>query len=316
MGYRSFDSTDWTAYTAASATYTSAKSIHDVFKGNDIDPSLDPAKFTMRESRNSAANPRATPLIYALDLTGSMGSIAREIAQEGLGVLIKETYDRKPVTNPHIMFAGIGDVDHDRVVLQASQFEADIKILQELMKLCLTKSGGGGNSWESYNAIWHLAAFHTSCDAFEKDNRKGFIFTFGDELVPPDLNAERLKRIYGREDETVATNAQLLALLAHKYHVFHLMIAGGSYMRGNANGVRDSWQNLLGQNAIEVPVGEHKRLSEIIVSTMQIVAGDDADVVAKSWSGDTSLVVAQATGHLKTMNPTASADSSSAVTRL
>lgn len=294
MGFRSWDSTDWTSYSTTASTYAAASSIHEVFKSSKIDPLLDPSKFFTRESRNSTANPRSTPLIYGLDLTGSMGHIAREIAQEGLGILIKETFNRKPVSDPHVMFCGIGDVDHDAVVLQASQFETDIRMVEQLSKMCLTRSGGGGNRWESYNAVWHMAAFHTSCDAFEKDGRKGFIFTFGDEEVPEPLTANRLKRIYHREDEPVADNRQLLELLSNKYHVFHLIIEQGSHVRGHGlPKILGPWQDLLGQNVI--PVSDYKKLSEIIVSTMQIVAGEDKDAVAGSWGGDTSLVVANAT---------------------
>ena len=296
MGNSTFSARDYATYTTRASAYKAAKSVTEVFTASNIDAYLDPSKFMVRESRHSDANPRSTPIILGLDITGSMGHIAKEIAQEGFGILIKEILDRKPVSDPHIMFSAIGDVDWDEVVLQASQFEADIKIVDQLTKLCLTRSGGGGNWWESYNALWHMAAFHTSCDAFEKDGRKGFLFTFGDEEVPSDLNATRLKKIYKRDDEIVASNTQLLELLEEKYHVFHIIIEQGNHMRYHPKEVIKQWQELLGQNALMC--SDYKKLSEIIVSAMQVMAGNDAADVAKSWSGDTSLVVAKAVGNL------------------
>jgi hypothetical protein len=303
MGTRSWGATDWASYAATSATAKAAPTATSYFTARGMDPDLDPAKFTIRESRHSDANPASTPIILGLDLTGSMGPIAKDIAQNGLGVLIKEIFDRKPVSDPHIMFAGIGDVECDPIALQASQFEADATMIKQLEKLCLTQSGGGGNRWESYNGPWHLAAYHTDCDAW-KDGRKGFIFTFGDETPPPDFDSHWLKKIYGRENEPVATNAQLLEELHDKYHVFHLIIQQGSHMGGDFHTVPKHlthageqclqlWQELLGQHALLI--NDYHKLGEIIVSTMQIVAGTDKDKVIKSWSGDTAVAVLNAT---------------------
>lgn len=295
MGYRSWSADDYTSYASTSATYSKATSVHEIFKSKTLDPYLDPSKFLVRESRNSNANPQSTPVIFGLDVTGSMGQIAREIAQEGLGTLITETFKRKPVSDPHIMFMGIGDVHYDRSPLQVSQFETDITMLDQLVKIHV-ESGGGSNDSESYNGPWHFAQFHTSCDAFEKDNRKGFLFTFGDEEVPPSLTEHDLKKLYGREQEVVATNEQLLDMLDSKYHVFHLMIEQGSHMRYSKDRVVNSWTNLLGQRA--VPVSDYKKLAEVIISIMQITNGIDKDDVVKSWSGGTAVAVAHATRSL------------------
>lgn len=297
MGGRSWDATDYTSYATSSAAFKAAPSVHHVFKSSGLDPYLDPSKFLLRESRNSAANPESTPIILGLDVTGSMGKIAREIAQTGLGVLITEIFNRKPVSDPHICFMGIGDVTCDRSPLQVSQFECDIKLVEQLVKIHV-ENGGGGNSYESYNGPWHFANFHTSCDAFEKDNRKGFIFTFGDEPAPPSLTADELYRIYDRKDEVVASNEQLLQMLASKYHVFHLMIEQGSHMQHSAQQTIDSWQALLGQRAI--PVADYNKLAEVIVSIMQVTNGADKKAVVDSWaaSSGTDLVVSRAIGGL------------------
>lgn len=291
MGTRSWDSTDFTTY-ASTSSVNRTKAVHEVFTARGMHANLDPSGFTTRESRNSPANPKSTPIILGLDVTGSMGRIAREIAVDGLGTLITEILARKPVTDPHIMFMGIGDVYSDRAPLQASQFETDIRMLEQLTQIYV-EGGGGGNNSESYTAAWHFAQFHTSCDAFEKDARKGYLFTFGDECVPPDLSENSLEKIYGRGQETSVSNALLLQMLAPKYHVFHLMLEQGSFMAQSPAEVKDSWQALLGQRA--VPVSDYKALGEIITSLIQITEGDAPEDVIKSWSGKTSVAVAHAT---------------------
>lgn len=291
MGSRSMDSTDWTKYTATSAVYRAAPTAAAAFKAREMDPYLDPKLFSVRESRNSSANPQSTPIILGLDVTGSMGAIAKQIAGEGLGILIKEIFDRKPVSDPHIMFMAIGDVIHDQAPLQVSQFEADMTMLDQLGKIWV-ESGGGGNSWESYNLPWHFANFHTSCDAFEKDDRKGYIFTFGDEETPMDLTQDQLRKVYDNGDEIVATNAQLLDLLSSKYHVFHLIVEQGSHCVHHPGRSKQAWTELLGQRAISLT--DSTKLAEVIVSVMQVTAGADAKDVIKSWSGGTAVAVSSA----------------------
>lgn len=283
-------------YTARTATYAAAPTATAAFKARELDPYLDPSKFQLRESRNSIANPKSTPVILGLDVTGSMGMIAKEIAAGGMGTIIKEIVARKPVSDPHLMFMGIGDAPAlDRAPLQASQFETGEELFLQLDKLWV-EGKGGGNNFESYNLPWHFAAYHTSADAFEKDGRMGFLFTFGDETAPPDLTAADLARVYGREQEPLATNRQLLDKLKTMYHVFHLIIAQGSHCRysGGAERVKATWEPLLGQNVSIVT--DYTKLPEVVISIMQVVVGDlTADAVSKTWSAETSLVVANAT---------------------
>jgi hypothetical protein len=39
---------------------------------------------------------------------------------------------------------------------------------------------------------------------------------------------------------------------------------------------------------------DHRKMSEVIISTIEVIEGRDKDAVAHSWSGDTSLVVREA----------------------
>jgi hypothetical protein len=291
MGGTSTRSFDFTSYAATASTYKAASTATAAFKARALDPYLDPSKFTVRESRNSPGNPKSTPVIIGFDVTGSMGHIPHKMVSEGLGKLMQAIIDRNPVSDPHLMFMAIGDCWCDRSPLQVSQFETDMKIVDQLDKIHV-EQGGGGNFFESYNLPWHFANFHTSADCFEKDGRKGFLFTMGDELPPADLTDANLLQVYGRQQEPAATNKQLLEALSSKYHVFHLMIEEGSGMRFDSARTVAAWKELMGQRAI--PVSDYTKLPEIIISIIQSVNGVNKDAVAKSWSGDTSLAVTKA----------------------
>src|SRR5690606_25429877 len=118
--------------------------------------------------------------------TGSMGEIAGILAREGLGTLVESILDRKPVSDPHIMVMGVGDSSCDHAPLQASQFEPDIRVAEQLKNIYL-EGGGGGNRHESYTLPWYFAAEKTDIDCV-KHGKKGIIFTFGDEECPPELS--------------------------------------------------------------------------------------------------------------------------------
>src|SRR5687767_31569 len=139
MGSGSFDPGAYRAYTKT----TSGKSTDEIYSSRSIHANLNPKGVKVRESRDSADNPQSTPIIVAIDVTGSMGIIADVLAREGLGTLFKEILDRKPITDPHLMFMAVGDANCDSAPLQVSQFEADNRIVEQLTQIFLEHGGGG-----------------------------------------------------------------------------------------------------------------------------------------------------------------------------
>lgn len=292
MGHGTFDHAAYRAFSAS----TESVSTEEIYKGRSLDPALDPKGVRFRESCDSADNPNSTPLIVALDVTGSMGMIADVIAREGLGTLFKGIFDRKPITDPHVMFMGIGDANWDSAPLQVSQFEAaTAPILDQLTKLWLEK-GGGNNNFESYNLAWFFAAFHTTHDAMAKRGKRGYLFTVGDEEVPQDLTRSQILRITGDSTESELTTAQMLEMAQRSYDVYHIIIEEGNHARNALPRVVGGWTNLLGQKAIRL--SDYKKLAETIVSVIEIAEGGDATKSAGAWGGATAEIVHRATGHL------------------
>jgi hypothetical protein len=292
MGSARWDPSDWSAYAAS----TAGKSTDAVFASRGIDKDLNPFGIAVRESRDSDLNPESTAIIVGLDVTGSMGMIADALARKGLGTMVEEILARKPVSDPHILCMGIGDVLYDRAPLQVTQFEADIRIAEQLEKLWLEK-GGGGNSCESYNLPWYFAAMHTAIDCFEKRGKKGYLFTVGDEEPPPNLPAAAIARFLGDRPQRDFDSRELLTLVGRMYHVFHVIVEEGNHARHDPRGVRDRWTELLGQRVIGL--SDHTKLAEVIVSTIEVNEGHDRDKVVKSWSKKTALVVQRAVGGLR-----------------
>jgi hypothetical protein len=295
MGSSRWDPADWAAY----AKSTAGRSTAGIFTSSTLDPALDPRLCRIRESRDSALNPASNAIIVGLDVTGSMGMIADALARHGLGILVEELLVRRPVTDPHVMVMGIGDAWCDRVPLQVTQFEADIRIARQLEQIYL-EHGGGGNNFESYNLPWYFAATRTSIDCLEKRKRKGYLFTVGDELPPPALLATHARRVLGEGPPQDISTRDLLMMVERLYHVFHVVVEEGNYARQHLPDVMAKWTDLLGQRVLRL--GDHTKLAEVVVSAIQVNEGLDVEAVAKSWAGATALVVKRAVGSLTVRN--------------
>jgi len=262
MGSGRFDHTAYANYTSTTQDFSREQR----FTSRGIKEELNPFGVKFRESRDSADNPKSNAIVIALDVTGSMGHISEDIAKKSLGILFNKLYDEQPVSDPHIMFMGIGDVAYDRAPLQVSQFEADIRIVEQLTGLWL-EGGGGGNDHESYSFPWYFAAFHTSIDCFEKRGKKGYLFTVGDEEAPPILTKEQIAKVIGITPQQDYTAEALYNLVSRIYNTYHIIIEEGNYARGDLPAVQNSWNKLIGQNCFSLK--DHNKLADGIISIIQ-----------------------------------------------
>jgi len=307
MGSGRWSDSDWKGYAKASS-YTS-KSTAEIFNTSGMAKELNPEGVKVRESRDSKDNPNSTALIVGLDVTGSMSCVLDAMARKGLNTLATEVYDRKPISDPHIMCMGIGDAEAgDRAPLQVTQFEADLRIAKQLEKIYL-EQGGGGNCYESYALAWYFAARHTSIDCFEKRGHKGYLFTIGDEEPTPYLRVEDIERVFGYKPQADVQMDQLLTEASRQWEIFHVIVEEGNHCRSAPDKVFGKWSAALGQRALHL--ADHTKLAEVIVSAIQINEGVDSDKVMKSWDGTTAIVVGKAT---KALSKKAAASSSGLVT--
>ena len=296
MGHGRWDASAWASY---AATHTAGKSAAQIFTTASMKPTFDPAKIAVRESRDSDQNPASTAIILASDVTGSMGAIAEVMIRSGLDTTMREIYGRKPVTDPHVMVMAVGDAECDGAPLQATQFEADIRLAEQLKDLWI-EGGGGGNGGESYHLPWYFAAMKTATDCFEKRGKKGFLFTIGDEPILPGIAKDDAARVFGEAPGRNLSSADLLAMASRSYEVFHIVLTKVGVAAQNLDAVLKTWTPLLGERVIRCD--DHTKLAEVVVSAIQVAEGFDKRTVAASWSGSTAVTVADA---IRSLVPTA-----------
>jgi hypothetical protein len=284
MGSGRWDPSQWQGYAQAT---THGRTQSQIFSSSSMKAEYDPKLIKVRESRDSADNPNSTPIIVGCDVTGSMGITAETIMRKGLDVLLTEIYKRKPVDDPHAMVMAIGDPYCDGAPLQCTEFEADIRVAKQVKELWL-EGGGGGNGGEGYLGAHLFAGMKTVTDSFEKRGKKGYLFTVGDEANHVSVTRDQM-RAYGLTIERDMTDRECLAVAARTWEVFHIVTPTSSTHYQNAIA---KWEALLPGRTIVLENVD--MLAEVVVSAIQINEGANKTAVVGSWSGATSLVVANA----------------------
>lgn len=248
MGCGSWTSDSFKSYSKSvgrsvskSGVIDSDYSNQEMFKARHLDSALDP-KNVVRECCDSEEHPNTLPVILALDVTGSMGDAAVEIAKK-LNVIMTKLY--KDVKDVEFMIMGIGDLAYDDCPIQVSQFESDIRIAEQLDKIYF-EFGGGGNGFESYTAAWYFGSRHTKLDCLKR-GRKGIIITMGDEQLNPylPLRGRRSGLIKATGDNLQADveTKDLYDEASKKFNIYHLDV--NHYHRWNEDEVEKSYKEYL-----------------------------------------------------------------------
>jgi hypothetical protein len=243
----------------------------EMFKQRSIDQALNP-KNVVRECVDTEEHPNTIPVILALDVTGSMGESAVEIAKK-LNVIMTKLYES--VTDIEFMIMAIGDFAYDSYPLQASQFESDIRIAEQLDKVYF-EAGGGGNSYESYSAAWLFGARQTKLDCWKR-GKKGLIITIGDELLNPYLPGNTVNKLLLESVQTDIETSEIYNEVKEKYDVYHLNCT--STFNGNMRmtEIVKSFASVIGeQNISNVTVEE---ITDKIVSIVKDFAYKNPETV-------------------------------------
>ena len=260
------------SYSTVTRSIVGDYSAQDMFKSRRIDAALDP-KNVRRECCDSDDHPNSKPVILALDVTGSMGDGAVKVAKS-LNNIMENLYDS--VEDVEFMVMGIGDLYCDSAPIQASQFESDIRIAEQLDKIYF-EGGGGGNGYESYTAAWYFGLYNCELDCWKR-GKKGTIITIGDEPLNPYLQRTALKRTLGNiGDYDPIDTEDLYKAVLEKYNVYHIALDDASTMYYSyKHRIEKSWVPVIGED-------------HLYVSTLDGLPNIIAEIVKKSNSDSVTV---------------------------
>ena len=261
-----------------SGVITSNIGVQDAFKQRHLASELNPFNV-VRECRDTEEHPNTVPVILALDVTGSMGRASVEVAKR-LNTIMTELFDK--VKDVEFMIMGIGDLAYDGAPVQASQFESDIRIAEQLDKIYF-EGGGGGNAYESYTAAWYFGLHQTDLDCWKR-GKKGIIITLGDEPLNPYLPIHDLNNSVGKIGQEVGDveTKSLYEKVKEKYNIYHIAVDDREtcYRRYGYN-IEQSWGKYLDNNHLRVATLD-SLANEIVNIVMNDVESNSEDSFAVS----------------------------------
>lgn len=247
MGGGSWTSSSFAMYSSSkgrtvdslTGSISGSYSSQEMYKQKYLNEKLNP-RNVLRECCDSAEHPYTIPVILALDVTGSMGQAAVEVAKD-INVVMTRLF--KEVNDIEFMIMGIGDLSCDDAPIQISQFESDIRIAEQMDQVYF-EYGGGGNVYESYTAAWYMGARHTKLDCLKRGKR-GIIITLGDEQLNPYLPKEPLVEATGDDLQGDVETRDLYKEASEKFDIYHIDVDHRSYRDNMIDG---SWRAYLNED--------------------------------------------------------------------
>ncbi len=239
MGYGTYSHAAHQALTAG----RSGAAARELFHQGGCHELMNPHGVRVRESRDSEAHPESLAIIFALDVSGSMGEIPHHLATNTLPDFMRAMLDAG-VTDPQVLFMGVGYAGGDLAPLQVGQFESTEKLMDQWLTWLFLEGGGGGGN-ESYELAMYFAARHTAIDCVEKRGRRGYLFITGDEPPNPAVSRTQVERILGDKLKDDVPIGEIIEELQRTWEPFYLI---PDPVRGKRVG--REWRDLLGDRVI------------------------------------------------------------------
>ncbi|MGE0788347.1 MAG: VWA domain-containing protein [Sandaracinaceae bacterium] len=245
-----------------------------LFAQRECHPLMNPMGIAMRESRDSPAHPQSRAVVLALDVTGSMGQLADQLARRELPKLM-ERLSELDIGDPQVLFMAVGDAVGDRAPLQVGQFESTAELMDQWLTWTWLEGGGGQGGFESYELALFFAARHVSMDCVEKRRRRGYLFLTGDEKPYPRLSRYIVQQLLGTELESDPPIAAIVDEVQRLFEPFFLIPD-----LERRRGCERVWRDVLGDRVVAMESPDD--LCDVIAGLIALTEGrSDLDAVVR-----------------------------------
>lgn len=208
----------------------------------------------------------ASPLVYAFDVTGSMGDLPLIICDK-LPMIAGQLAMQKYLDDPLVSLAAVGDVFSDTAPLQVCD-PTSIKKLDPWLKMLWLERGGGGQHYESYE---FLAYFYARCCEMKNARTPIFLFT-GDESFRETLPANTLQKHFGGEHPQNVNAADIFRELKKQFcgNVFLIHRYYRDYDLDDE--IVKQWSNTLGRECV-IKLQNDLAIADVTLGIIAIASG-------------------------------------------
>ncbi len=205
------------------------------------------------------------PLVYAFDITGSMGNLP-VIIFDKMPMIAGQIVEQKYLDDSQVSLAAVGDVIGDEAPLQICDFSA-IKQLDPWLKKIWREGNGGGQHFESYEFI---AYFYARLYDMQNSEVPIFLFT-GDESFREKIYGSKLQFYFGGEQEDV-DSFSIFHELKDKFkgNVFLLHRYYRAY--GLDTEIVAQWEKALGKGFV-IKLPDDKAVADLTLGILALASG-------------------------------------------
>lgn len=224
-----------------------------------MNPGLNPTRWNDEKITNTSSN----PIVFAFDVTGSMGDWIKVIYDK-LPMFYGQIKIQEYLKDPSVSFCAIGDHNCCTAPLQVSEFGQGIELDQMISKLYIEKNGGG-NEHESYEMAAYFYLNRVDLGKCEYP----FFFVTGDEGYFETIEPEILKKFLDLEETDYINSYELWKKLMAKYNVFHIK---KPYLSKNyEEKIRNQWEMTLSEERV-IMLSEPKAIVDVILGLIALTS--------------------------------------------
>jgi hypothetical protein len=245
----------------SSTTAFSSESANVVGVVSSTHPSMDPKNYTDEKLISECKD----PIVFALDVTGSMGNWTR-IIYDKMPMFYGQIMMQNYLSDPAISFCAIGDSTCDKAPLQVTNFGQG-KQVDELISKMFLEGGGGGTDEESYELSAYFYQHH--CEL--KNPEYPFFFVTGDEAFYKKITPNTIEKIMGKNLLKSELNSEKTwQELMKKFNVF--LIKKPYKKSSNEVEIMKQWKHAIGEERVLL-IHEPKACIDVMLGAIAITTG-------------------------------------------
>jgi hypothetical protein len=204
------------------------------------------------------------PVVYAFDVTGSMGNLPR-IIYDKMPMIAGQITECGYLVDAQMSLSAIGDILSDQAPLQVAEFSL-IRKLDDWLQRVWLEGNGGGQAAESYE---YTAYFYARmCDL--KDAEVPFFIITGDEGFRETLYGSDLVRHFGGTHKNTEA-ADVFEELKRKFKGNVFMIRR-RYAGEENDKIQAQWEKALGADYV-IPLGSDQAIADVTLGLFALMTG-------------------------------------------